>query len=89
MRGRLAITVVLPTEPAEKAKVHAAIGFVDLEHAATLTRYSGYPYDVVEQSVEGHDRGDYVAIGARRPLPYHGLTNAASGRWCVVSEEVQ
>jgi SAM-dependent methyltransferase len=54
-----------PTE--EKARLLAAAGFVDLEYAQTLTRHPKYSNDIVERPVEGFDRGDYVAIQARKP----------------------
>ena len=54
-----------PTE--EKARLLKTAGFVDLEYAQTLTRHPKYSNDLVERPVEGYDRGDYVAIRARRP----------------------
>jgi len=53
-----------PTE--EKARLLKAAGFVELEYAQTLTRHPKYSNDLVERPVEGFDRGDYVAIRARR-----------------------
>ncbi|MBI3950187.1 MAG: methyltransferase domain-containing protein [Acidobacteria bacterium] len=51
----------------EKALLLRAAGFVDLEYAQTLTRHAKYSNQLVEQPVEGFDRGDYVAIRARKP----------------------
>jgi ubiquinone/menaquinone biosynthesis C-methylase UbiE len=51
----------------EKADLLQAVGFVDLEYAQTLTRHPKYSNEVVEQPVEGCDRGDYVAIRGRKP----------------------
>ncbi len=51
----------------EKADLLTAVGFVDLEYAQTLTRHPKYSNEVVEQPVEGYDRGDYVAIRGRKP----------------------
>jgi len=42
-------------------------GFVDLRFAQTLTRHPKHSDNSVEQAVEGHERGDYVAIKARKP----------------------
>jgi ubiquinone/menaquinone biosynthesis C-methylase UbiE len=50
----------------EKAKLLEACGFMDLEYAQTLTRHPKYSDAEVEQPIEGYDRGDYVAIRARR-----------------------
>jgi ubiquinone/menaquinone biosynthesis C-methylase UbiE len=41
-------------------------GFVDLRYWQTLTRHPKHSNDAVEDPVEGRDRGDYVAIVARR-----------------------
>ena len=51
----------------EKADLLAQTGFVDLEYAQTLTRHPKYSDDLVEDPVAGFDRGDYVAIRARKP----------------------
>lgn len=53
-----------PTE--EKAVLLGRAGFTELEYAQTLTRHPRYSNDQVEQPVEGFDRGDYVAIRARK-----------------------
>jgi len=50
----------------EKTALLAERGFVDLEYAQTLTRHPKYSNDHVEQPSEGYDRGDYVAIRARK-----------------------
>lgn len=50
----------------EKAKLLQAAGFTALQYAQTLTRHPKYSNDVVEKPVEGFDRGDYVAIRARK-----------------------
>jgi len=50
----------------EKAKLLADAGFVDLECAQTLTVHPKYSNAAVEQPSEGYDRGDYVAIRARK-----------------------
>jgi SAM-dependent methyltransferase len=51
----------------EKARLLEAAGFTDLEYAQTLTRHPKYSNDLVERPVEGFDRGDYVAVRARKP----------------------
>jgi ubiquinone/menaquinone biosynthesis C-methylase UbiE len=51
----------------EKAGMLTAAGFVDLSYSQTLTRHPTFSNDAVEQPVEGFDRGDYVAIRARKP----------------------
>ncbi len=51
----------------EKTELLCAVGFVDLEYAQTLTRHPKYSDDSVEQPTPGYDRGDYVAIRARKP----------------------
>jgi len=50
----------------EKAKLLATAGFVDLECAQTLTVHPKYSNATVEQPSEGYERGDYVAIRARK-----------------------
>jgi ubiquinone/menaquinone biosynthesis C-methylase UbiE len=50
----------------EKAAILSACGFVDPEYAQTLTLHAKYSNDRVEQPTEGFDRGDYVAIRARK-----------------------
>lgn len=42
-------------------------GFTDVTHAQTLTRHPKYSNDLVEEPIEGYDRGDYVATIARKP----------------------
>ena len=51
----------------EKAEALRGAGFIHLEYAQTLTRHPKYSNESVEQPVEGFDRGDYVAIHARKP----------------------
>lgn len=51
----------------EKAEMLRAAGFIDLRHLQTLTRHPKFSDDAVEEPSEGHDRGDYVAIRARKP----------------------
>jgi len=46
-------------------------GFVDLRFAQTLTRHPKYSDNYVEQATEGYERGDYVAIKARKPIDTH------------------
>jgi ubiquinone/menaquinone biosynthesis C-methylase UbiE len=41
-------------------------GFADLRYAQTLTRHPRFSNSLVEDPVEGYDRGDYVAIRGRR-----------------------
>ncbi len=53
----------------EKAELLASAGFVDLEYAQTLTVHPKYSNASVEQPSEGYDRGDYVAIRARKREP--------------------
>jgi len=50
----------------EKAEMLRGAGFADLEYAQTLTCHPKYSNDSVEEPIEGFDRGDYVAIGARK-----------------------
>lgn len=50
----------------EKADLLVGAGFQDLEFAQTLTRHPKFSDDGVEDPVEGFDRGDYVAIRARK-----------------------
>ncbi len=52
---------------AEKLELLTAVGFVNLECAQTLTVHPKFSNDRVEQPVEGHERGDYVAIRGRKP----------------------
>lgn len=51
----------------EKAELLVQTGFVELEYAQTLTRHPKYSDDRPEEPVAGFDRGDYVAIRARKP----------------------
>jgi ubiquinone/menaquinone biosynthesis C-methylase UbiE len=51
----------------EKAGMLTQAGFMDLEHAQTLTRHPKFSNDLAEEPVAGFDRGDYVAIYARKP----------------------
>jgi SAM-dependent methyltransferase len=51
----------------EKTRLLQESGFVDLEYFQTLTRHPRYSDDAVEEPIEGFDRGDYVAIRARKP----------------------
>ena len=50
-----------------KASLLLAVGFEGIEYAQTLTRHPRYSNDLVERPVEGFDRGDYVAISAKKP----------------------
>lgn len=52
---------------AEKATLLREAGFQDLSYLQTLTRHPVFSDDGAEDPVEGFDRGDYVAIRARRP----------------------
>jgi len=54
-----------PTEA--KAALLTAVGFKKIEYAQTLTRHPKYSNDLIERPVEGFDRGDYVAIQAKKP----------------------
>jgi ubiquinone/menaquinone biosynthesis C-methylase UbiE len=49
---------------AEKTNLLKDAGFSDFSYAQTLTRHPVYSDDVLEEPVEGYDRGDYVAICA-------------------------
>ena len=51
----------------EKVALLERAGFADLEFFQTLTRHPKYSDELAEQPVEGYDRGDYVAIRARKP----------------------
>ena len=53
----------------EKVSLLEQAGFVDFSFAQTLTRHPAYSDDLVEEPVEGFDRGDYVAIRAIKPTP--------------------
>jgi ubiquinone/menaquinone biosynthesis C-methylase UbiE len=50
----------------EKVKMLRGAGFVDFEYAQTLMRHPKYSNDSAEEPAEGYDRGDYVAIRARK-----------------------
>ncbi len=50
----------------EKAELLERVGFTGLEYAQTLTVHARFANDSVEQPVDGFDRGDYVAIRARK-----------------------
>lgn len=51
----------------EKTALLRNVGFEGLVYFQTLTRHPKYSNDIVEDPVEGFDRGDYVAIRARKP----------------------
>ena len=51
----------------EKIDLMTSVGFVELEFAQTLTRHPKYSDDLAESPTEGYDRGDYVAIRAKKP----------------------
>lgn len=51
---------------AEKAALLERVGFENLQYAQTLTVHARFANDAVEHPVEGFDRGDYVAIRARK-----------------------
>jgi len=51
----------------EKKDLLIETGFEGLEFAQTLTLHPKFSNDTVEQPIEGYDRGDYVAIRARKP----------------------
>jgi len=46
----------------DKSNTVKACGFKDLEYAQTLTLDPHYSYTLVEDPIEGYDRGSYVAI---------------------------
>ena len=50
----------------EKKDLLIKTGFQDLEFAQTLTLHPKFSNDTVEQPIAGYDRGDYVAIRARK-----------------------
>ena len=50
----------------EKIQLLKAVGFNDFEYAQTLTCHPKFSNDLVEDPIEGFDRGDYVAIRARK-----------------------
>lgn len=50
----------------EKIELLRAAGFSGFEYGQTLTRHPKFSDDIVEEPVEGFDRGDYVAIRARK-----------------------
>ncbi|NIO02232.1 MAG: methyltransferase domain-containing protein [Candidatus Latescibacteria bacterium] len=50
----------------EKVEMLRAAGFGNFEYAQTLTRHPKYSNNSTEEPVEGFDRGDYVAIRARK-----------------------
>jgi ubiquinone/menaquinone biosynthesis C-methylase UbiE len=50
----------------EKLQMLRKVGFADFEFAQTLTHHPKYSNDSVEEPTEGYDRGDYVAIRARK-----------------------
>ncbi|MEE4312610.1 MAG: class I SAM-dependent methyltransferase [candidate division KSB1 bacterium] len=51
---------------AEKVELLKMTGFTDFHYAQTLTRHPLFSNDSVEAPVDGCDRGDYVAIQARK-----------------------
>ena len=51
----------------EKVQILRKVGFEYFEYAQTLTRHAKYSNDSAEEPLEGYDRGDYVAIRARKP----------------------
>jgi ubiquinone/menaquinone biosynthesis C-methylase UbiE len=51
----------------EKMALLEKVGFVDLETAQTLTVHARYAEEAVEPPSNGHQRGDYVAVRARKP----------------------
>jgi ubiquinone/menaquinone biosynthesis C-methylase UbiE len=51
----------------QKVELLASVGFAEFETAQTLTVHPKYSEDAVEQPCAGHDRGDYVAIRAKKP----------------------
>jgi len=51
----------------QKVELLANVGFAEFETAQTLTVHPKYSEDAVEQPCAGHDRGDYVAIRAKKP----------------------
>jgi len=51
----------------KKAELLKKVGFVELETAQTLTVHPKFSDDAVEEPSAGHDRGDYVAILAKKP----------------------
>jgi ubiquinone/menaquinone biosynthesis C-methylase UbiE len=51
----------------EKMDLLQKVGFEDLETAQTLTAHPKYSDDSAEEPSPGHERGDYVAIRARKP----------------------
>lgn len=61
----------------DKVKLLETVGFVDLTYYQTLTRHPRYSNHGVEEVSEGYDRGDYVAIRARRPNPHAGRRGPA------------
>jgi hypothetical protein len=50
----------------EKVELLRATGFDDFVFYQTLTRHPRYSNDAIEDPIEGYDRGDYVAIRARK-----------------------
>lgn len=53
---------------AEKIELLEAAGFTSLSSAQTLTTHPLYSDLAAENPVPGHDRGDYVAVTAIKPL---------------------
>ena len=50
----------------EKLDLLQEVGFLNLKTTQTLTYHPKFSDDVVETPIPGHDRGDYVAIRARK-----------------------
>ncbi len=50
----------------EKVAALERAGFTNPEFAQTLTRHPVFSNNDIEEPIPGHDRGDYVAISARR-----------------------
>jgi SAM-dependent methyltransferase len=51
----------------QKTELLGKVGFAGLETYQTLTAHPKYSDDAVEEPCAGHDRGDYVAVRARKP----------------------
>ena len=50
----------------EKLDLMEEAGFLGMETTQTLTLHPKFSNDAAESPVPGHDRGDYVAIRARK-----------------------
>ncbi len=42
-------------------------GFVDLKYVQTFTKHPRYTNDMIEEPIEGYEKGDYIVVQGRKP----------------------